>query len=1311
MIHVCDAITDDILAFYDAEVLEAFHDENLDYVETFEATFDITEKASYLSQRNRVVIPADDGMSYREFIIDEIDGQHDQISIRCTSSYLDLDKQKIIAPQTRYGQTIEAVAGFILDGTEVQLGNVDYRTAKTIKFKMHMGGFQALKQVASEMGREMVFRVEINGNKISGRYVDFLESRGFYRGKEVVFGKDLLGLRRLENSEAIVTALFVVGPQKQDGTRVTASVYNSDVFDRWSRNGQQLWAIYEPQSVDQAITYDELKELGTAELEKRINSVVQYEISQLALESIEGFEHEKVLLGDTERIKDEGYSPPLYAEARAIQVRRNLIDASDKTFTLGEYIEYSADEVRARFRELLDAYGFKILRSPAAPDGQYGVIWMDTSQTPNVANTWDGEAWVRATPITADEVGAETPEGAQQKADQAEENANAYTDSQMRDFVEVSTYNQDIAAIQSQIDKNITSWFYGYDPTLTNLPASEWATNEKKNTHLGDLFYNTETGHAFRFMLDENNNYVWTLLQDSDVAAALEAAQQAVDTADSKRRVFVSTPVPPYDVGDLWTSGDSIYRAIVAKSTGQSYAFTDWELVADVTSENTAADTSAVGGTPAETVTETVDNFNDRNDRIATKPATPVIATNGTAVDHTINKDASCDISFEWTFNTAGEAGDIDGFLVYVRQSTSSAVYTFGTTPAEETLYVVTKDKRAMIFYGIPADKYYTFGVQAYRNVDQDIDASGMLKSDMAKATASGENPYRPAENVAFGGSITGTVNTSALVGVINPEVNNIAGATSRVVWDASGITVTDENGNSSTSISKDGVSVKNGAFTLEDDISDQAYSIVRKKNFIRDHSFELLEGNTKTWNGTNLFMDYEEKLGTNKDWYGAGTGGLPKLIMPWNTESVHASPFGDKSMLVNLQNFIVQSIRGLRASQTYTISAFFRKHPNLAAGIPRMYVRQYEDATPKVLWSTSKDFATVTDELVRYAITFTLPASYTEGGGLSFDLFIQSANASWVQVDGVQMVEGDLPIVYDPEDSLWDVVKGKYGVLSLKMAPSSYYSEGKGVDMRNSDLYNVNHITINDPGNGEGIEWTGGNGFKIVEAPNDMTNGAGNLQFAAGNTRRLTMGSDGVLNTQATYDRTYSYAANLYITSNGYLGRATSARKYKLCIEPVEGDFYRNILQLHPQSWFDKTSAEAYANALTRQNRGEKVDWENEDLPFLDRTYGLVAEDVEAAGLAEYVTYGRPNAEGIRPVEGLAYERLWTLLIPLVRENDTRIKTLEENAVVQLETIQLQAETIEAQAKAMEAMQKQLDTLQTYADYLYSTLKIKKPK
>ena len=69
----------------------------------------------------------------------------------------------------------------------------------------------------------------------------------------------------------------------------------------------------------------------------------------------------------------------------------------------------------------------------------------------------------------------------------------------------------------------------------------------------------------------------------------------------------------------------------------------------------------------------------------------------------------------------------------------------------------------------------------------------------------------------------------------------------------------------------------------------------------------------------------------------------------------------------------------------------------------------------------------------------------------------------------------------------------------------------GSGIDMVNGSISNVNHITINDPGPTEGIEWLGGNGFRIVESPNDLTtNSGGNLQFVKSSTRILTLGSNG---------------------------------------------------------------------------------------------------------------------------------------------------------------------------------------------------------
>lgn len=154
-------------------------------------------------------------------------------------------------------------------------------------------------------------------------------------------------------------------------------------------------------------------------------------------------------------------------------------------------------------------------------------------------------------------------------------------------------------------------------------------------------------------------------------------------------------------------------------------------------------------------------NFNANNDRNATTPTSPTINSNGTAIDHVINTDGSSDISFEWNYTVSdvfNAANNIDGFVIYVRSSTSNAAYTFGTTPSDETTYFVPRDKRAFILPAVAADRYYNFGVAAYRVVDTDINSAGIILSSVIQSTGSGENPYRPSATVAFAGNITGTI-------------------------------------------------------------------------------------------------------------------------------------------------------------------------------------------------------------------------------------------------------------------------------------------------------------------------------------------------------------------------------------------------------------------------------------------------------------------------------------------------------------------------------------------------------------------------
>ena len=144
---------------------------------------------------------------------------------------------------------------------------------------------------------------------------------------------------------------------------------------------------------------------------------------------------------------------------------------------------------------------------------------------------------------------------------------------ELKDFV--SSVTETIGELQDQVDGNITTWFYSGVPTLQNEPASSWSTDEEKNNHLGDLYYDKETGYAYRFSL-ENSTYSWLKLTDSDVTEALALANSAKDTADSKRRVFLEQPVPPYDNGDMWIKNNEIYICQISKPAGQTFVENDF---------------------------------------------------------------------------------------------------------------------------------------------------------------------------------------------------------------------------------------------------------------------------------------------------------------------------------------------------------------------------------------------------------------------------------------------------------------------------------------------------------------------------------------------------------------------------------------------------------------------------------------------------------------------------------------------------------------------------------------------------------------
>lgn len=126
--------------------------------------------------------------------------------------------------------------------------------------------------------------------------------------------------------------------------------------------------------------------------------------------------------------------------------------------------------------------------------------------------------------------------------------------------------------LKDQVD--IITWFFSGIPTINNEPAINWNTTELKQSHISDLYYDKNTGYAYKWIL-EDNAYKWSLVTDGDVISSLAIANAANDAEDNMRRLFLNEPIPPYDVGDIWLNNNDLKRCRAKRTSGE-FNSNDW---------------------------------------------------------------------------------------------------------------------------------------------------------------------------------------------------------------------------------------------------------------------------------------------------------------------------------------------------------------------------------------------------------------------------------------------------------------------------------------------------------------------------------------------------------------------------------------------------------------------------------------------------------------------------------------------------------------------------------------------------------------
>lgn len=330
--------------------------------------FDNTKYAATLMQQNLVLKEVRDGRIV-PYVITEVEKDPDDRSVitYASGAWINLAKDDYIRPQKLEGKTVNEFMDIALVGTKWKRGKTEYAGFHSMTIDEFIDPLSFLKKIASLFELEIIYRVEVVGSRIAGWYVDMVKKRGRETGKEVTLGKDLVGIKRIENSQNICTAL--IGFIKKEGGEVlTISdinkgipyIVDNDAFQRWNEKGKHKFGFYTPET-EEDITPERLLTLMKTELAKRVNTSVSYDVQAQSIGRVFGLAHELINEGDTIRIKDVGFTPKLYLEARAIAGDESHTDPSQDKYAFGDYREITDpnEELRKIYNRILSSLGSK----------------------------------------------------------------------------------------------------------------------------------------------------------------------------------------------------------------------------------------------------------------------------------------------------------------------------------------------------------------------------------------------------------------------------------------------------------------------------------------------------------------------------------------------------------------------------------------------------------------------------------------------------------------------------------------------------------------------------------------------------------------------------------------------------------------------------------------------------------------------------------------------------------------------------------------------------------------------------------------
>ncbi len=343
------------------------------------------EDSQYIVAENQVAFMDKDGY-FRLFVIkepDRTDGQDGPVIHAICERAVNELNDEIIEDVRPSNITLKDAQTRTLAGTRWKPGITAELGLNSINY-YYINVTEAIEMNINTWGGEFRDRIEFDGNRITGRFIDILARRGADTGKIWEMDKDIISVSHKVQSYP-KTALYGRGAsietenggftrrisfasiewKKASGDPVDKPLGQEWVgdpealeqFGRFNSDGtiRHRKGVYE--NSEQSDPELLLQETWGA-LQQAKRQIENFEMDVFLLEEITGYEHEKVRLGDTTFAIDRSFANPIEVEERVISFEYDVVDPDNSgVVELGQYIplfddtDERIDKIEARLND------------------------------------------------------------------------------------------------------------------------------------------------------------------------------------------------------------------------------------------------------------------------------------------------------------------------------------------------------------------------------------------------------------------------------------------------------------------------------------------------------------------------------------------------------------------------------------------------------------------------------------------------------------------------------------------------------------------------------------------------------------------------------------------------------------------------------------------------------------------------------------------------------------------------------------------------------------------------------------------------